>query len=260
MSTLRDAQLAMAAHLRDPQRHPAPAGIEERRLQVYRDLIYNNIENFIRSGFPVLHSLYLPEDWHSLVRAFMDTHRCRSPLFPEISQEFLQFLIEEHRPRDCDPPFMVELAHYEWVELALDIADLDLDLDLPPAHPPGDLTGQVLQLSPLAWVLAYQYPVHLIGRDYQPREPQPTWLAVYRNRGDEVRFMALTAATARLLELLRDNSQATVVIVEKLAAELGMQVEQVHELVVEQLDMLVRAEVILPLAEGGENAGPRVRH
>ena len=32
--TLREQQMAFAAHVRDPQAHPAPAGIEERRVDV----------------------------------------------------------------------------------------------------------------------------------------------------------------------------------------------------------------------------------
>ncbi len=225
MAALREAQLRMAAHLRDPQRHPAPAGVEERRLQIYRDLIYNNIENFISSGFPVLHSLYTAASWERLIRAFMDSHRCRSPLFPEISQEFLHYLMEEHQPGGSDPPFLVELAHYEWVELALDIAPADL----PPAAPVADPLEAVLYLSPLAWVLAYQFPVHRIGSSFRPETAQPTWLAVYRDRAERVRFMELTAATARLLECLRDNQQPTTAVLDALAGELGMAPAAVRE-------------------------------
>ena len=218
MSALREAQLRMAAHLRDPSKYPAPEGVEERRLQIYRDLIYNNIENFICSGFPVLHSLYQPAEWTRLVRAFMDSHRCRTPLFPEIGQEFLQFLMEEYQAGDCDPPFMQELAHYEWVELALDIAEGEV----PAAGDCGDILQAVFRLSPLAWVLAYQYPVHRVGPAYRPSEPQPTWLAVYRDRADNVQFMELTAATARLLHCLNDNTAHTRDVLDGLAGELGM--------------------------------------
>ena len=43
MADLREQQLQFANHLRNPDRFPAPQGIEERRLLVYRDLFFNNI-------------------------------------------------------------------------------------------------------------------------------------------------------------------------------------------------------------------------
>ena len=112
----------MARYLRNPEGETPPAGVEARRLKIYEELVYNNIENFINTGVPVLRSLYEKEDWRELVRAFMQQHRCHSPYFLEISQEFLQFLMQDHVRRPCDPPFMTELAHYEWVELALDVS------------------------------------------------------------------------------------------------------------------------------------------
>lgn len=219
-STLRDSQLLMARYLRDPEREPAPAGVEERRLAIYRGLVYNNIESFISGGFPVLRSLYEDADWHSLVRAFIDGHRCHTPYFLEISQEFIQFLLHEHTLRDCDPAFMADLAHYEWVELALDVSEEEL----PAAVPVDKVLEAVPVLSPLAWVLSYPYAVHKIGPGNRPGAAQePVYLVVYRDRQEQVRFMELNAATARLLELTRGNTSATShELLETLAAELGM--------------------------------------
>jgi len=222
---LREAQFEMAGFLRDPATNPAPAGVEARRLKIYQDLVYNNIESFISNGFPVLRSLYPDSEWHALVRRFIDGHRCHTPYFLEISQEFLRFLTQEYQPTDFDPPFIAELAHYEWVELALDVSQESLDglarLDDPLLEIPA--------LSPLAWVLSYQFPVHKIGQGFQPTEAlEPTFLVVYRNRDDDVRFMQLNPATARLLELIRDNTDDTgAVLLSRLAQELGMSEEAV---------------------------------
>ena len=51
--TLRDQQFALSNHLRDPHAHPAPPGIEERRLAIYRDLFFNNIEGLLAGNFRV---------------------------------------------------------------------------------------------------------------------------------------------------------------------------------------------------------------
>ena len=135
------------------------------------------------------------------MRAFIDGHRCHTPYFLEISQEFVRFLLERSCPHPDDPPFIAELAHYEWVELALTVAEDDI-----PPEAGGDPMSSPLTLSPLAWPLAYSYPVHQIGVDFRPTEPGDTvYLVVYRDRADAVQFMALNAATARLLELVRER-------------------------------------------------------
>jgi len=210
-ATLRDSQMTMARYLRDPAHNPPPPGVEVRRLKLYEDLIYNTIEGFISGGFPVLRSLYEDADWHELVRLFIDRHRCRSPYFLEISREFLHFIMHETPARDVDPPFIAELAHYEWVELALDTATDEL----PPAVPVRDLLAAVPRLSPLVLSLAYRYPVHRIGPGFRPDSAggdtgTDTYLAVYRDREDAVRFLELNAATSRLLEKIGDNRDSTV--------------------------------------------------
>ena len=42
-------QRQLTAHLRDPG-SPPPAGIEERRLKIYRELFYNNVEGFLANA------------------------------------------------------------------------------------------------------------------------------------------------------------------------------------------------------------------
>ncbi len=225
---LKESQLEMARFLRNPDTSPAPADVEPRRLKIYQDLIYNNIESFISGGFPVLRSLYTEENWHELVRQFIDGHRCHTPYFLEISQEFLNFLMQGYERRECDPAFIAELAHYEWVELALDVSEENIDSGEVVAN--ADPLEGVPVLSPLAWLLSYQYPVQKIGPGFQPEEAgEATYLAVYRDRSDTVKFMELNGATARLLEMIRDNTEQTGhEVLDQLATELNMSPDSVR--------------------------------
>lgn len=207
--SLNQLQTQFAAHIRNPSSAPAPTDVEDRRVGIYRDLFFNNIDNFVSNSFPVLRSLIVDQDWQQLVRDFMVTHRCQSPYFLEISQEFLLYLQHNSIALTEQLPFMLELAHYEWVELGLDVAEDDLaSID---CNPQGDLLNELPVVSPLAWSLAYQYPVHLIGEGFQPQQApeQPTYLVVYRNRDDVVSFMETNAVTARLLELLQGATVKT---------------------------------------------------
>ncbi|MEM1153409.1 MAG: putative DNA-binding domain-containing protein [Pseudomonadota bacterium] len=247
---LRDAQLEMAQYLRDPAIATAPQGVEQRRLDIYERLVFNNIERLVASVFPVLRSLYTEAQWNALVRAFIQDHSCHTPYFLEIGQEFLQFIMEGHAARDCDPPFMTELAHYEWVELALDVAEQE-----PPTEREyEDILSAVPQLSPVAWLLSYRFPVHQIGPNFQPSEPaEPTFLAVYRNREEQVRFMELNPATARLVELTRDNIAADgKSLLLTLAAETGIDEATALNFGADQLRELVDAAVLGLHIDDGE--------
>ena len=203
-----DVQRAFAAHIRHPVRHPRPKDVEFRRMKIYVDLFYNNVESFLSRSFPILREIHSDEAWHHMARDFLHRHVSTSPYFLEIAQEFIQYLQME-RKSENDLPFMLELAHYEWVELALGIAT---DVFAPIKEiPPQLLLDQHPLISSLAWPLAYQFPVHQIGPAYLPELPpeQPTYLIAYRNREDEIHFMEINSITSRLLNLLSEHPKMT---------------------------------------------------
>lgn len=219
--SLREArQLALARHLRDPATHPAPADLEDRRVGIYRDLLINNVTSLLGGTFPVIRRLLGDEGWRALVRRFYATHASHTPLFHELGSEFVRFL-GEHPELWGERPFLHELAHYEWVELALDLADGEA----PAADPAGDLLTGIPVPSPFAWLLGYRFPVHQIRIDFQPGEapPQPTWLLVYRSPTGKVQFQALEPLAARLLALVQEDEGATGgELVRQLAGEAGI--------------------------------------
>ncbi len=202
-------QYEFAAHIRDPKHRPAPTDVEDRRMGIYRELFYNNVEGFMSSTFPVMHRILDDVAWHALIRDYFNRHRAHTPLFLEMPREFLNYLENERGEHPEDLPFLQELAHYEWVELALSVADERLDPEQ--FDPDGDLMTGSPVLSPLAWHLTYRYPVHRIGPDYQPDAPgdAPTHLVVYRDRQDEVGFIEINPVTKRLLELVESATDAT---------------------------------------------------
>jgi len=198
-------QFAFAAHIRDPDHVAAPTGVEDRRMAIYRELFFNNIRNLLANMFPVLRKLHTDEKWHSLIRQFMQRHRAETPYFLQLPQELLDFLQNEYTLQDDDYPFLIELAHYEYIELALSISE-DVN-EFAGVDPEGDLLTNIPVKSELAWVYAYQYPVHRISPDYIPEEPaeEPVFLAVFRRENDKVGFMELNPVTAKLLEAISEN-------------------------------------------------------
>lgn len=221
--TLREQQFEFARHLRDPAAHPAPPHIEERRLRIYRELFFNNIQGLLAAGFPVIHETLGEARWNALVRAFYARHSSRTPLFTEIAAEFVDFA-QAHADEMDLPPWLPELAHYEWVEQALFISDAQ-----PPLHnPDGHLLEGVLALSPLALPLAYRWPVTDIAPAHVP-EVQPvevTTLLVHRDADNQVRFARITPLVYRLLVALQASAATGREHLAALAAESGADPEE----------------------------------
>lgn len=203
--SFQDKQYAFAAHIRDPEHRPAPPGIEDRRMGVYRQLFFNNLKNLLGTFFPVLKKLHSDQHWSRFIRRFMQLHQARTPYFLELPQEFLGFLQSEYETENDDHPFLVELTHYEYAELALSVSTASNDTD--GVDPAGDLLAGIPVKSALAWVFAYRYPVHRISETYLPKVPaeQPVYLALYRDAADSVGFLELNPVTAALLEAIDNN-------------------------------------------------------
>ena len=204
--SFQDKQVEFAAHIRDPDNAPAPEGIEDRRMAVYRKLFFNNLYSLLGTFFPVLRKIHSDEQWSHFIRQFLRQHRAQTPYFLQLPQEFLAFLEEEFEQGDDDFPFLVELAHYEYVELALSIDTAENDLE--GVDPDGDLLATIPVKSVLAWPYAYRYAVHRIAPDFLPQAPeeQPVYLALYRGSDDKVGFLELNAVTAALLDAIDNNT------------------------------------------------------
>ncbi len=208
-------QRAFTAHIRDPKAHPRPAGVEARRMKIYNELLFNNIEGFLLACFPLLRQVLGARKWAKLVRAFFATHRSRTPYFRQIPDEFMQFLQDEWTPPAGYPPYLLALAHYEWIELVLSVSNRSVERAVDVA---GDLMQGVPLLNPVLASLRYDWPVQRIAprRKVQPAE---TYLLVFRDAEDQVQFSEINAFTARLLALLEPGTLSGRAALETIAVE-----------------------------------------
>ncbi|MDD5391398.1 MAG: putative DNA-binding domain-containing protein [Thiothrix sp.] len=204
MNATEHYQRTFAAHLRNPDVNSPPQGVDAQRIGVYTKLLFNNVDDFLRSCFPVLRSILDDAQWNTLVRQFYAGHACQTPYFREIPGEFVQWLSATDLSNF--PPFLLELAHYEWVEIPLSLDDSETDWNS--IDPDGDLLDGQLALNPVMLLQTYQYPVHKISADCQPQTPEPTHLLLLRNTAGKITFVELNAVTARLLQLLQEGTNA----------------------------------------------------
>ena len=215
MSRLREFQLAFGRRIRAGARAPVPAGVPRQRMAVYEELLFNNLRSFLDRCFPVGRDCLGEVRWTRLCRAFYRDWPCATSWFREIPREFVTYL--EAGSGQRLPRWFVELARYEWAELAVDVMDT-----VPPAGlADGDLMAGCPVVNPALLSLAFQWPVHRIGPTFRPRRPAPVHLLVFRDAADEVCFVETSTATARLLALLADGRVSGGDALARLAAELG---------------------------------------
>jgi len=240
----KSKQAEFSAYIRNPDKNTCPADVKPERMQVYRDLFFNNVESFLSSNFPVLHSLFTEDTWQQLVQDFFEHHPSTTPYFSEIPEEFLLYVQNERAASETDFPFLLELAHYEWVEMALSVSTEVLSVtetSSPTLH-----VESIISLSSLAWPLAYQFPVHKISPNYLPfQAPEtPSYLVVYRDKDDEVNFIELAAMSFQLLQPLQEQDEVTVeaYLAKVLPANSD---ESLHAMAVEALQQFVDKHIVL---------------
>lgn len=259
LPSFQQLQTLFSAHIRDPQNQPyTPQNypglgeialeIEPRRLAAYEQLFFNNINSFFSNLFPVTRSVLGEERWLELIREYMQKHTARTPLFHELGQEFLLFLQADYHPLESDPAYLLELAHYEWIELALLVDEQEgVYLKTPPEV---DLKTRYC-LSPLSVPLAYQWPVDQISADHADIEPIATLttLLAYRDVNDHVQFMALTPMLYTLLQRLdTEMAEPLEAVIASLADDMGQSFEAVAPLACQAVDGLLQQQVLLPIS------------
>ncbi len=203
-----DYQAAFGARIRDPKQAARPPGVPAKRMRVYEELLFNNLEGFLLSCYPVTRKLLGKRLWRQTVRRFFVEHRSHSPLFRDIPKAFLDWMASG-AAQFATLPFLPEFMHYEWLELSVSITPEEVDPAAIDAH--GDLLRGRPALHPTARLACYAYPVHQISPRFKPTAADgQTWCyLLFRDEDeagqDDVRFILLNPLSAQLIALMCDH-------------------------------------------------------
>lgn len=219
MSDFKTLQRQFAGWLRNPQQ-AMPAGIEARRMAVYRRLVHNNIYSFLSSGFPVLKKLLGATQWQQLIDAFIANHAAQSPYFSDMGREFVDFLsvfcCADNPPASQFPAYTYELASYERLEVDVQFAMLDERYQQVAAEQAASLIDYCQwRLNDSAQLVQFEHPVAWLGVDDQG-EPLPLpavnergyLLLLYRPpQSSAVEFLHLETLTALVVSCLQQQRE-----------------------------------------------------
>ena len=207
MMAFQKLQRQFLAHCRNPEQQPLPAGFDQLGTAIYVELLYNKFNDSLMTCFPVTYAILGVTAWQNTLKDFIAEHHCLSPYYRQIPDEFVQYLQNERQAKD-DLPFLAELAHFEWIELILSIAEAEpIVLETLSA---AQLMEAVPVFTPVIKLLHYVWPVQQINLTYQPDEPPSvaTHILGFRDASDQVQFIALNPATASLVLHLQNGYTA----------------------------------------------------
>ena len=220
-------QQQFVAYLRDPQEHGVLPESLPQSTNIYARLLYSKIEGSLHTCFPIVCELLGTVLWRQLVQAFIREHYCQSPLYREIPDEFIEYLMNQIPQMEL-PEFIIDLAHFEWMELVLETARSEMVDAIFPIQ--GDPLTIIPVLNPVLHRLHYRYPVQTItaSNNYwknwqtrvKPYEQEPITLAGYRDMQYNIQFIKLNAVTTRLIELLKEGFYTQEQVLLQLAVEL----------------------------------------
>ena len=174
----------------------------QRRLLGYRDLVRGALEDPLPDGFPICHALLGQAKgasgasaWDEAVAAFLDARCLPTPYYRDVTRAFVAWLVDSCWGRKRWP-FLVELAHYEQIEVevirALESPDPEGLQATPEPH-------HTLVLGDGAFHLAYSHKVHEADEDHPIPAPGETLLLVHRDPEGDFATLELTPHASALL-------------------------------------------------------------
>ncbi len=214
-------------YLRNPlKKETLPESLPQ-SSRIYAKLLYSKIEGSLDNCFPISCKLLGTKRWTQLIQSFIKNHRCKSPLYREIPDEFIDYLMNEQSAIVL-PEFIVELAHYEWMELVLETEKATLSKPYFTFN--EDILNIIPAFNPVLHLLHYHYPVQYITASdsywknwesrTEPYSQEGIILAALRDNEDNVQFIEVNTVTARLIELTREGLSTAEQALLELAAEM----------------------------------------
>jgi len=133
-------------------------GVNEERLAHYPRLVFNVIDDTLRSAYPLTVDLLTEEEWDTTVRSFFATHKCSTYSVWKMPYEFYQFVLTLDNSLTEKYPFLEELLLFEWTEIEIHMME---DEQFPEVVSEGEMATDTPVLNPEYTILQLHYPVHL---------------------------------------------------------------------------------------------------
>lgn len=229
LPSFQQYQMAFTAHLRDPKRQAKPKNVVAKGMNVYKEIVFNNIFESVSACFPVAQKVIGKRAWQKLVRDFFREHSANTPIFRKIPEEFLSYLSTTHTLTERNlPPYLASLCHYEWVELLVSTMpdarqhpEIENTFKSISIFQDGFNLDSKLAFTPAMQLLHYDYAVQKISSRNNPNEKEATHLLVYRSATFAIKFIEINAVTYKLVALLQQEHMVVKQALQIMTSELS---------------------------------------
>jgi len=216
MMAFQSEQSTFVAALRHTDA-PLPQRVSPRRMQVYQRLVYNNIDSLLSRGLPICQQLLNSSgQWRPLLEHFIASPEpLHSPYFADLSAALVRLLAQPTAALRALqlPAFIAELAHYEWLELAAQLAPQPSNhhwLDIDPLSDQQLLNSTITTAANLQ-LGHYHWPVMQISAATSKAvlaagtRSEPLTIAVHCDATGRSHFTALNPLASALISQLQQQ-------------------------------------------------------
>jgi uncharacterized protein len=200
LNDFRQAQFALARHLRDPLSAPLPEGVNEADANACSQEMVDHLCDILAPAFPVTHALLGDDMWSLTVRLFLKDASCHVPWATAVQRAFVTHVCASAEMYQL-PAWLQDLAHFEWLQSAVSTTPVTW----PAFNAAGDTMHHAVVLNPTHVEAAYEWPVHGIDTDHKPDDMQSTHVSMLRDQQDELHVLESSVFRGQLIDLLREG-------------------------------------------------------
>ncbi len=169
------------------------------RVNHYRRLVYNIVDDSLESAFPLTRNLLTDEQWDTLVQNFFATHKCQSAQIWEMPKEFYNYFKETESSVKNLYSQLEDLLLFEWMEIEVFMME---DIEFPQVVKEGNILSDTLSVNPEFKIFRVSYPVHLkIAKDITQDDKGKYYILLFREKETgKVQFIDLSAVYVLIIE------------------------------------------------------------
>lgn len=178
---------------------PELEGALTSRLHHYRRLVFNVIEDALRTAYPLTVDLLPPKKWLQLVNSFFNEHNCQSYQVWRMPGEFFEFCTQQSAVDVKKYPFLNDLLLLEWKEVELFCME-------DAVFPNKKSDSKNFVLNPEYEILSLNWPVHKVNARHITSDKKGQYFVlIFREAlAKKVRFLELSIAHVLFLAGLEE--------------------------------------------------------
>lgn len=187
-------------------------GVQEDRLDHYRRLIYNIMEDALASAYPICRSILVDSQWYGLVDDFVRNHGCKHPQLFRMPEELIEFARANDYAEKLQIPYLLDLLLFEWIEIEVHtMPDQEVEL-----NSNADLWSSGIVFSPYIKLIQLDYPVHLLKNQVDSFRRGEYFYLVYREGSGTVQYLTINHFSFKMLHSLMSSSVSLEILLENI--------------------------------------------